>query len=287
MEREVWTVVTRMCRRLADVKATAKFTFTDADVLLVYLWAVLQSRPTYWACQRDNWPESIRPARLPCASTLSRRLRRPAMNLHLRRALRQLQCGRARGLLSILDGKPLPISKHSRDPDSGFGRGVGGLAKGYKLHYLRGKNGRLEDFRVCSLNQDERVVGRALLARTTHPGYVLVDRNYDDNQLYEVGRRRGVQVLAPRRYGPLKGLGHRRHSPARLRAIEAMEHSHTGFGRTLHARRGDIERDFAHLSSAWYGLQPLPTWVRRQHRVELWVTARLLLFTIATRRRER
>jgi hypothetical protein len=35
-----------------------------------------------------------------------------------------------------LDGKPLPIANHSRDPQAGYGRSIGGKAKGYKLHVL-------------------------------------------------------------------------------------------------------------------------------------------------------
>jgi hypothetical protein len=40
-------------------------------------------------------------------------------------------------LLSLVDGKPLPVSSVSKDPDARRGRGAGGMAKGYQLHTRR------------------------------------------------------------------------------------------------------------------------------------------------------
>jgi len=66
-----------------------------------------------------------------------------------------------------------------------------------------------------------------------------------------------------------------------------LEHSHTGFGPSLHAQRGDIERRFGSLSTAWYGLGPLPAWVRGQACVERWVAAKLVLFQLHQPSRKR
>ena len=76
-----------------------------------------------------------------------------------------------------------------------------------------------------------------------------------------------------------KGLGHRRHSPHRLAAKALLT---TTEGRMLIAVRTGIERSFGNITSFAGGLGPLPAWVRRPHRVALWVAAKLIID--ATRR---
>jgi hypothetical protein len=74
------------------------------------------------------------------------------------------------------------------------------------------------------------------------------------------------------------GLGHCDHSPARLRCIELLESDAPNqFGTELYALRGNIERDLGHLCSFGGGLQGLPSWVRRPHRVVRWVIAKLII----------
>jgi hypothetical protein len=287
MERELWIRLSCWIERSPAAPLSRRFRFRAGDILTVYGWACVHDRPVFWACQPQNWPADLRPARLPSPATMSRRRRDPRVVAQLARALRRLRHGQRRGLLAALDGKPLPVSPHSADPDARWGRGAGGRAKGYKLHVITGRNQRLEAWEVQPMNVDERVVAHRLLAQTRLPGYLLADRNYDANHLYDACRARGVQLLAPRRYGPDKGLGRHRHSPARLHAVELLERSHTGFGPALLAQRPFVERFFGQLSSVPYGLSALPAWVRRQHRVELWVQMKLLLFGLAQRRRAR
>ncbi len=118
MEREVWLRLVSIVGRFA--KPTGRrFTFSDGIILLVELWAGLWSRPISWACRSENWPAELRPARLPTPATMTRRRQRPSV-ADLRRAVER----RARGpqkhtLLHLLDGKALPIAKHSRDRSSG------------------------------------------------------------------------------------------------------------------------------------------------------------------------
>jgi hypothetical protein len=287
MQRDVWRRLVTLVRRLAASPSSRRFSFREAEIVLVYFWAAEHTRPVYWACRPDNWPDHLRPARLPTPATMSRRLRRPGVHACIDAVRRHQQRGLRRSLLSTLDGKPLPVSHHSRDRDARFGRGAGALAKGYKFHGICNGPQRLEAWTAPPLNVDERVVARRLVPASRIAGYLLADRYYDDNLLHDTCLQHGVQLVAPRRYGPHKGLGHHRHSPARRRCIDMLEHSHTGFGPALHARRGDIERRFGALASAWYGLGPLPAWVRGQHRVELWVAAKLALFQLHQSSRKR
>jgi hypothetical protein len=50
-----------------------------------------------------------------------------------------------------------------------------------------------------------------------------------------------------------------------------------GGWRTFHAERTEIERRFGNWTSFGSDLAPQPSWVRRQHRVRLWVQAKLLI----------
>lgn len=45
-------------------------------------------------------------------------------------------------LLAILDGRTLPIPLHSGDPHAGVGRGVGHIAKGYRINAVIDAAGR-------------------------------------------------------------------------------------------------------------------------------------------------
>lgn len=281
MEREVWKRILAFLARGANTEVGGRFTFSTREVAWTFLWAVLHDRPVSWACNPAHWPADLRPARLPTPSTLSRRLRRPSLAALLEGAHRRLRQGAARGLLHIVDGKPLPIGNHSHDRDAGYGRGAGGQARGYKLHVIAGKNMQFRAWCVTPMQHSEPRVAAQMLRRVQLNGYLLGDRLFDDNGLHETCRRRGLQLLAARRYGPGRGLGHHRHSPARLRAIELLEHSQTGFGPLLLRERRRIESLFGALTSAPYGLHALPPWVRRRSRVERFVSAKILIFSLA------
>ncbi len=100
-------------------------------IVLVFLWAALHDRPPRWACRGKNGQTTrLRPARLPSPNTISRRAYKVDTGLFWRAVERHLRQTMAPGLLSFLDGKPLPIPKHSTDPDARRGRGVGGMANG-------------------------------------------------------------------------------------------------------------------------------------------------------------
>jgi hypothetical protein len=280
MERQLWIEIVALTELVSQAPASKRFTFSWADIVRVYFWSVLHDRPVYWACQPDNWPIEWRPARLPTPSTMTRRLRRPEVLEAINALLTHLRRYRRRTLLHYVDGKPLALRRHTRDPDALKGWASGGFAKGYKLHLLADSPGDVHAWQVTAMNAYEPGVAEQLLKRCTIAGYLLGDANYETNPLHAACRKRGLQLVAPRRHGAGRGLGHRRHDAARLRCIDMLEQSHTGFGEQLHRLRPNIERQFGCYSSAAYGLGVLPPWVRRLHRVKRWVGAKLVLLVL-------
>jgi hypothetical protein len=112
-------------------------------------------------------------------------------------------------------------------------------------------------------------------------GYLLADATHDTNPLHEHAAHHGFQLLAPRKE-PGTGLGHREHSPYRLRSVEMLEPPPpwTGgsrFGPELYRQRGQVERDLGNAGSFGGGLQPLPNFVRRPRRVARWVIVKLII----------
>ncbi len=162
MEREVWT------RILAHLYATRKevqgrrFVYAIDDIVRVFLWAALHERPIYWACCRRHWPDDLCPPRLPTPSTMTRRLRTPAVQSTLQAVERRSRGRWPRSLLQMVDGKPLPIGYHSRDADAGYGRGAGQMAKDYKLHMIAGAMGNIRAWCVRPIHHDEAKVAAQL-----------------------------------------------------------------------------------------------------------------------------
>jgi Transposase DDE domain len=285
MERERWLRMVRTVEKVVPVPLGRRYSISWRTIVLVHLWAAHKHRPAYWACDPANWPEEFRPERLPDNSTFSRRKNKPLFDELLGRLERHQKRGRPRGLLHIFDGKPLPVGPHTHDCAATRGRGAGRSERGYKMHSLLGKNRRVEAWEVHPLNVDERIVARRMV-RSLRGGYLLADAFLDDSQLHAICAAHGVQLVAPRRR-PGTGLGHHPQQPARLRSIDLLEHSATGFGPLLLHQRGDIERYFGALSSAHYGIGPLPAWVRGLQRVRRWVAAKLILFENAKNSKNR
>jgi len=175
----------------------------------------------------------------------------------------------------FIDGKPLPISGHSEDPDSGYGRATGGNAKGYKFHGVYDDLQGFVAWRIQPMNTNESKTARDLIAELRDPGYLVGDNQFDSNPLYDLAGQKSIQLLARRRKN-VKGIGHIRHSLFRLKAIDMLSRP---FAQSLlHARRR-IESIYSQLTSLAFGLAPLPNWVRTARRVENWVRAKLIFFT--------
>jgi hypothetical protein len=248
-------------------------TFFDYEIVAVYFWAVVHDRPTCWACDPDNWPEGLRAWSLPSQSTMSRRLRTTEVQRLLHFVERSLVKLQETPWVAAIDGKPMVVGTHSKDPDCHWGRAGRGYAKGYKLHAVYATAPLPQGWEITSLNVGEPEVAARLIPTLNGGGYILGDKQYDSNPLHDVALHAGFQVVAQRKR-PLGGLGHRRHSPGRLRSIALLQND---FGKTLYRCRGDIERQFGWLTNHAAGLSPLPNWVRRQSRVQSWVQAKLII----------
>jgi hypothetical protein len=131
MERELWPPLYRLKRELGAAFCQKNVTFQPWVIALVWLWAALHDRHPRWACEPAHWRTTrLRPLRLPCLSTISRRLYKPALAWFFTELERRLRQTEEVGLLVLLDGKPLPVSNVSKDPDARRGRGDATFCKG-------------------------------------------------------------------------------------------------------------------------------------------------------------
>ena len=273
MERELWLLLYDISTKLD--KPWGRWKYSTAEIVVVYFWCALHDRPMVWGVDKINWPDDLCPRRLPPQSTFSRRMRR-ADAKQLMTEIEQTWlalAGVGQMLIRMIDGKPLGVSGVSKDQDAGYGRGAGGMQKGYKLYAVWGTGPLPLAWRLAPMNHSEKTMARTLIPMLPGGGYLLGDAEYDCNALYDLAHDNGHQLLAPKRQKH-RGLGHRRQSPYRLRSIELMKHP---FGKSLFRFRRQIERDFGNLVSFGGGLICLPAWVRRFPRVCNWVQAKLLI----------
>lgn len=276
MERELWKILSRRITQLDRQVPRRTRLHSVGRIVRVYLWAVLHDRPVYWACDRRNWAGVRPPIALPDQSTMSRRLRQLDTQQMLTRLMESFDDDEDQRVLRSLDGKPLPISKHSVDAQATFGRGAGGKDRGYKMHAIYAHSNRPLAWCIRPLNENEHHVAVELIDERVGPGYLGADGNYDANHLYDHTGQRGVTLVTPRRYARAKGLGHHRHSPHRRKAIQRLQDPGDIVHAVLRSRR-HVELRFAHLTNFGGGLTCLPPWVRGQHRVQLWVCGKLLI----------
>jgi len=251
--------------------------FFDYEIVAVYFWAVLHDRGVSWACEPINWSPDLRPWRIPSQSTMSRRMRSAEVQRLMgvmEQRLRQ-QCG-APGWVNVVDGKPLVVGSHSKDPDARWGRAGRSYAKGYRLHAVYGSAPLPRQWEITAMNVSEPEVAARLIPALNGGGYLLGDKIHDSNPLHEVALATGYQLVAPRKR-PGTGLGHRPHAPGRLRSMALLTKD---FGKALYRCRMDIERQFGWLTNHAAGLSPLPSWVRRLSRVQTWVHAKLIIHII-------
>lgn len=294
MERELWAEVSAAIS-IVDQHFSDNGTFvhSTARIVRVFFWAVIHNAAVSWACHRRNGDRRMCPPELPGQSTLSRRPRTPEFRQFMEEMQRRLSpLPGATHLVKRLDAKPLPVAAHSTDRDAGGGRGAGQTAKGYKLHALWGGGAMPLQWRLAPLNVSEQEMARRMRRDLDRhdAGYVVADKGYDANHLFDLAGARGHPLISPRRCGAKRGLGHPRHSPYRLRCkdlLEAPTRRLTRFGPTLLHHRGQIERDFGHCTSFTGGLIGLPAWVRRYRRVHAWVWAKLLINAARIRLRHR
>jgi hypothetical protein len=275
MERELWKILYALVVRLD--KGQTKAVFCDSVIVGVFFWAVMHDRPISWACDARNWPRGPFP-RLPSQSTMSRRLRSIEVQQLMNALEHDLTRRNSSSLVKVVDAKPLPVSWYSKDPEAKRGHGAGSPAKGYKLFAIWGSAPLPLAWRVAPMNSSESRMAQRMIPEVPQGGYLLGDSQYDTNPLHQVAREHGHQLVAPQQR-PSEKLGHHRHDPGRLRSLALLK---TDFGQQLFEQRIQIEQRFGSLTNFGGGLSPLPSWVRREYRVRLWVQAKLLTRAIRT-----
>lgn len=281
MERELWPPLYRLLREVAKDFSQKYVHYHPWVVVAVLLWAALHDRPVSWACQERHWSTTtLRPVQLPSPSTVSRRADSAGVALLWRALERRIRAEGQPALVAFVDGKPLPVGGNSKDPDAHFGRGAGGVAKGYKLHAVWSTRPVPEAWDVTALNVNEKAVARELVGQLGYGGYLLGDPNYDASYLHDAAFARGYQLVAPVRKCKQPGSGKHYQGPHRLRSIALLG---SPFGKALYKARTAIERSFGHAGCFAGGLQPLPAWVRGRARVRTWVWAKLLINAIRIR----
>src|SRR5579863_2654648 len=281
MEDELWRILYPLIQEQDNRRFRKKgVVFSDARILGVFFWAVLHDRPILWATRPANWPQEQRWRSLPSASTMSRRLRTLSLVTLLTQVWLRMVGQAKPSLVRMIDAKPLPVGGFSKDLDARWGQAADAKAKGYKLFSIWSRGAAVpEQWRLGSMNFCEPIVAMSMIPTLRGGGYLLGDSLYDTNPLHTLCAGHGLQLVAPRKK-PGTQLGHQAHHPSRLRAIELLEPGAAtpgGFGPSLYAIRTSIERHFGHLGNFGGGLSPLPNWVRRPHRVVLWVAAKLVL----------
>jgi Transposase DDE domain len=278
MERELWQALYLLAVGLD--KRVGRWKYSTAEIVVVYFWAVLHDRPTSWATDPAEWPADLQPPRLPPQSTLCRRLKQgdavDLMTAIEQQLLMLLHLGQH--WIHVLDGKPLAVSPISHDRDAAWGRGARSMQKGYKVHAVWNGGPLFTTWALAPMNMSEKTIARRMMESLVGGGYLLADSQYDANYLYDAAEKAGFQLVAWKTPSRGKGgLGHRRNSSSRLRSIELLA---TRFGTKLYRERNNIERQFGVLASTGGILGPLPSWVRRFHRVRHWVQAKLILNAI-------
>jgi hypothetical protein len=270
MEDRLWNIV---CAVVPRGKGDSRQQYSNREILLVMLWAVLHDRPMNWACQAVHWPSARRLAQLPHPSTLSRRLRRTEVTTLLdaiHAKLRRLLTSKAKE--AAIDGKPLLVSDYSRDPDAKNGRAMRRFGRGYKLHAVVDSQGVVQSFDVFSLNVQERSAARDLLTNLSGSvRRVLADGNYDSGPLHKHLEPTGIKLYTPL----INNYAGPRSHPRRRRLARIMN---LEIGDRIANAREHIERQFGLLGNLGFGLKGLPNWVRRRHRVTRWVSCKILLF---------
>jgi hypothetical protein len=276
MEGELWRQVYALGKRLGKASGVVRGTYFDFEIIGVYLWSVLHDRPVNWACDRRNWHGRCPMKGLPSPSTISRRLRSEGVQRLLCMLEKELLKRRPASWCRFIDGKPLPISGHSQDSDAGYGRATGGKAKGYRFHGVFDESQGFVAWRIKPMNTNESKVAHELIADLNDPGYLIGDNIFDSNALYDRAGAQSIQLLVRRRKN-VRGIGHHRHSPYRLKAIEMMQRP---FAQSLLAARRRIESVYSQFTCLAFGLAPLPNWVRTARRVTNWVRTKLIFFNI-------
>lgn len=256
---------------------TRDCTYSNAMILLIHFFGVMNDRSASWACDRRNWPLWCRRLKWPSYSQFNKRLRTDVITDLIAQLNAELRERLPRTSAKVADGKPLIVGGFTHDPDARLGKVPDGWAKGYKLHVMVDSAGCIDDFELTALNAGEATVLRRIIQRNDLRSVTLrADSNYDSNPTYRVAADAGAKLIAPRRK-PATGIGHHPQHPDRLAAIAQLEGSRDRL-REHQRHRNRVEQTLAHLTNLPFGLWGLPNFVRRLPRVRRWVAAKLTLY---------
>jgi hypothetical protein len=258
--------------------------YPDRLIVAMYLWAVWHDRNQSWACNRRHYSSLFRPRKLPSVSQFNRRCNGERFRALLQRVHEILSGLKIDiGLEGYLDGKALPVSPVSKDPDAQRGHVSGGFAKGYKLHAYVTADRRIPVWSVTGLNVAEQTVALEMVGHL--PGLAgslsLADSNYDSAPLHRKVNAAGGLLLTPlKNQDRVKDGQHhpvtlKQMGPGRREAV-AVWKEHPELARYVMKDRLMVENTLSVLTVA-LDLR-LPPWVRRQHRVQRWVGGKIILY---------
>lgn len=280
MDSQLLRIIYRRLLGSSSCSRPPRCQYPDELIVFLTLLACLCDRSMRWVCDKGNWPLWLRSLPIPSYSQIMRRLQSDSVRMLYSQLHRELLEHLPADDQKIVDGKPLVVGGFSKDPDAKVGHVPNGFARGYKLHLIVNACGVIETFCVRPLNEAESTVARERVLpqlNSTGPFTIRGDASYDSNALYEAIRQKGGRLIAPRRK-PGKAISKgRHHDPDRLRAIEELESSREA-KRQHCGKRSGVERSVGHLTNLPFGLSPLPNFARRLHRVERWVSEKILLY---------
>jgi hypothetical protein len=285
LERGTWKQIRHAVHVAArQVHPMGDYTYSNELIVLMEFWRVEHGKPMLWAAHPRHYGRLFRPRRLPSYSQFNRRIASDECQAILQLVHNRLAAAHQPLVQGCIDGKPLPVSPVSKDPDARNGHITGGFAKGYKLHVYINQCRRIVVWSVTPLN-----VGEALVAMEFLPylppqapdALNLADGNYDGADLYKGFDRAGSALLTPLRNQQQRTDG--RHHPVTLRQMGAARRAvvdlwdhHPDLAHFLLKSRNNVEGVFSVLSVA-LDLH-LPGHVRRLGRVRRWVGVQIILY---------
>jgi hypothetical protein len=279
VDRDIWKLIRNAVRSAErrTVRCGRRPSYSDRTIVLMYFWSAWHDRPLSWACSESSYGTLFRPRRLPSVSQFCRRVKSARVEEMIRLVKDRLARSDEPAELAFIDGKALPVTENSRDPDARIGRDNGRFGRGYKLHAIVAGDGRVLRHKVTPMNAGEPSTAVDLLDALGPCTLLIGDGGYDSGSLYRAVEERGGQLLTPLRGVPALPRNYGNITPAR-RSIVELWRKDPALCRWLYAKRGGIERVFSALSTFGGGLMHLPPWVRRFERVDRWVAAKLALY---------
>jgi len=288
MDRNVWrrvkAAVKRACRK-NKVERLREPTFSDVQIMLMYLWCIWHDRCLSWACDKSHYGDLFRPRKLPSISQFSRRVREDHFQKILQAVHEELARDGLNSPIHYTDGKPITVGPVSKDPDARSGRISGGYAKGYKLHAIVSENRKIVIWSVMPLNVAEQSVAMEM-SQWLPPGdplaLMLADSNFDSAPLHNT-----LELSDRRLLTPLKGqkrVKNGQHHPTTLKQMgplrrEAVQvhKQHPQLINYVLKQRNNVEGVFSVLTVALHVSRP-PAYVRRLERVRRWTGAKIILY---------